>query len=128
LKRRDYDLAKQAVTLAQEEIARVGKEIKQLNSQHDKAQKMISSSSLDIKKLQHKLEQLVKGEKDREKKMIDLIKKHPWISAEKASFGVVGGGYDFSAQDINQADARLKELKSNQVTYNFKVFYSYLIY
>lgn len=116
MKRREYDLAKQAVSLAQEEIARVGKEIKQLNSQHDKALKMISTSSLEIKKLQHKLEQLLKGGKDRERKLTELVKKHPWISTEKASFGVAGGGYDFAAQDVNLADARLKELKSNQVS------------
>ena len=116
-KKRAYESAKEAVTVAEEELARQKKEIKQLVSQRQKAQKLATDASLDARKEQHRLDQCIKDAKDSERRLSDLIKKHPWMSTEKAFFGVAGGGYDFANQDVEQSQERLKELKANQVTF-----------
>jgi structural maintenance of chromosome 2 len=121
LKRGSYEAAKEALVAAQAEIARQTKEIKQLSSQRDKAQKAATNASLEARKQQHKLDQCVRDSKDAERRLADLVKKHPWIATEKAFFGVPGGAYDFSTVDMEQAQQRLRELKASQDRLSKKV-------
>ncbi len=115
-KKREYESAKEAVSVAEEELARQKKEIKQLAGQRQKAQRQATEASLEARKQQHKLDQCLKDAKDSERRLSDLVKKHPWMATEKAFFGVPGGGYDFASQDVEQSQERLKELKANQVS------------
>ena len=113
-KKAEYEDAKRAMDEKQEELNNCSKEIKDLEKHQEKCRKAAQNASLEARKLAHKLKQWEKDVKDAEKHVKDLLKLHPWIEKERAYFGMEGTDYDFKARDTNQANKRLKEIRSEQ--------------
>lgn len=113
-KKAEYEDAKRAMDEKQQELNDCSKEIKELEKHQDKCLKAATNANLESRKLAHKLKQWEKDVKDAQKHVNNLLKEHPWIEKERAYFGMEGTDYDFKARDTDQANKRLKEIKSEQ--------------
>lgn len=113
--RAQYDNAKQALSDKQAELNQCSKEIKTWEASKDKFLKAAQAASLEARKITHKLKQWEKDSKDAARALVLLQKQHPWIAQEKSYFGVAGSDFDFASKDTAAAQARLKQIKSEQV-------------
>lgn len=95
-------------------------EIGKLGRKRDQLAKLAEAKRLDIKKLQHELEQIKNDSVDAAHKVKSLLKKNAWIGEEKHLFGNEAAGYPFKKtdfdvsqvkEDIATKEARLTALK-----------------
>ncbi len=86
-----------------------------MESNKEKLAKNISNINLDIRKVQHELNEMKKDMKDCKAKVVDMLKKFSWIESEKAFFGLPGSDYDFDNINMKDTMKKMSDLREVQV-------------
>eukprot|EP01083_Nonionella_stella_P026491 72962_1 len=81
----------------------------------------LEDKQLQLKRLQHEITRWNKEEADAKRNIEHLEEKNPWIENEKALFGKENTDYDFAAMKPLQAEARLTQLREEQVALSEKI-------
>ena len=117
IKSLNYDQYSTEVTLLTAEISKCDKGIKACEKAKTQCNKIIQESSLESRKLQHKLKLWEKDCKDAVRTVSMMEKQYPWIETDRQHFGVVGSDYDFTTYgaDIKASRQKLHTLKAEQV-------------
>ncbi|XP_029659845.1 structural maintenance of chromosomes protein 2 [Formica exsecta] len=66
---------------------------------------------LDIKKLNHEINDIKKCAADCKHKVLELTRKYEWIEQEKAYFGKEGGIYDFKINKPDEMEQKVQHLE-----------------
>ncbi|KAH7101636.1 condensin complex subunit SMC2 [Auriculariales sp. MPI-PUGE-AT-0066] len=101
----------------QEELAalkRFDNEIKELEEVITAKQQAVADADLQLKKLEHDVQNIQKDRQAQAHFVVQLEKQHPWIQEEKKSFGKAGGPYDFDQVNIGQSREKARELEEMQ--------------
>jgi structural maintenance of chromosome 2 len=109
-----YEEAKQELDELSDRVTSCSTELAGLKNEHSSLAKEAESIKLETKKLSLAAANLKKERSASEKLVASMLKQHPWIETEKNSFGVLGGDYDFEANNPSKASKRLKQLQSEQ--------------
>lgn len=91
-------------------------EINKLSKKRDKMSSEINDKRLNIKKIQHEVEQINSEAKDASSTVRAMLKKHDWISEERHLFGKDNSDYPFNRKDfnINDLSARVQKLQTTK--------------
>jgi structural maintenance of chromosome 2 len=116
-----YDNAKAVLDEYKERLGTYDKELKAFNKQQQKAMKDLSTTQIDMKKLQHKILRFHKDKAQAEKHVEGLLHVHPWIKSEKQFFGRAHTDYDFESQNPKAALSELKKLRDQQASLGKKI-------
>lgn len=109
-----YEEAKEELDELNERVTSCSTELAVLKNEYSSLAKEAESIKLETKKLSLAIANLKKERSASEKIVASILKQHPWIETEKASFGIRGGDYDFEANNASMAFKRLKQLQSEQ--------------
>ena len=121
LRREEYDAAKTAVADMNKTLQGYSKEVKALAASRDEKNKEAQQISLESRKIAHQLNEWKKEIQSAHKTVTNLEKKHPWISTEKAFFGLANSDYDFGAVDLKESFERCSLLKTHQEKLSKKI-------
>jgi structural maintenance of chromosome 2 len=93
-------------------------EIHKLYKEKEKRTKQVDNIKLDIRKLEHRIEEIERLSGDAARNVKILLKSHPWINEEKKDFGNEAAGYPFKRTDFNPDNIKKKveELKSKKAS------------
>lgn len=94
-------------------INQQNKDIQRLIAKKEDIIKQNKDLELDIKKLNHEINDIKKYAADCKQKVLELTRKYEWIEQEKPYFGKKGGIYDFEVhkpEEMEQKVHRLKEM------------------
>lgn len=108
----------------QEELAalkRFDSEIKELEDVIKAKEQIVSDADLQLKKLDHDIQNIVKDKQAQTGFVVAVEKQNPWIAEEKKSFGKPGGAYDFEALNMAQSKEKARELEDMQKSMKKKV-------
>ena len=95
-------------------IRQCSKEIENFVKEQKAAEKVISSSGIKLKELNHKLTKLNKEANDAKQQVEYYLNNYEWIASEKQYFGQKDTAYDFDKHDIKESDKKLERLKTNK--------------
>mmetsp|Transcript_14152 Transcript_14152/g.13681 ORF Transcript_14152/g.13681 Transcript_14152/m.13681 type:complete len:1212 (-) Transcript_14152:154-3789(-) len=109
-----YEEAKKLKTEKEIEISECSLEIKNLQQQKNRSDKICDSVCKELSKIALRLAAWEKTHKDAKKNLEVLSKKHTWIEREKEFFGRKGSEYDFEARDVVECQNRLDMLQEEQ--------------
>lgn len=109
-----YEAQKQALDDKKASIQQSDKEISELVQRKEKLRKKQTDSSLEMKKVEHRLTRLKKEQKDAQSYVHNIVKEHPWITQERAFFGQRNSTFDFSKYKYADVQEKLQKLKSEQ--------------
>ncbi|EFN64694.1 Structural maintenance of chromosomes protein 2 [Camponotus floridanus] len=70
--------------------------------------------NLDIKKLNHEINDIKKCAADCKHKVLELTRKYEWIEQEKAYFGKEGGMYDFKVNKPDEMEQKVQYLQGTR--------------
>ncbi|GAB1868004.1 Structural maintenance of chromosomes protein [Camponotus japonicus] len=70
--------------------------------------------NLDIKKLNHEINDIKKCAADCKHKVLELTRKYEWIEQEKAYFGKEGGIYDFKVNKPDEMEQKVQYLQGTR--------------
>eukprot|EP01038_Epipyxis_sp_PR26KG_P009047 gene9047-12200_t len=108
----EYEESKKAVLAKKQELNKTSKEIELLEKEKNNCANIAKNASLESRKITMKMNEVESNTKQSQSRLIDLMKKYPWIDREKNYFGQSGSDFDFTGKDIDQCVVRRKELKS----------------
>ena len=89
-------------------------EIENLVKEQKGTEKVISSSGIKHKELNHKLTKLNKDASEAKEQVKYYLSNYEWIAAEKQYFGQRDTAYDFEKHNIKESDKKLEKLKTNK--------------
>lgn len=89
-------------------INQQNKDMKNLIARKEDIIKQNKELQLDIKKLNHEINDIKKSAESCRRKVTELANKYDWIEQEKAYFGKKGGIYDF---EINKPEELLQKIQ-----------------
>jgi len=95
-------------------INQQNKDIQRLIAKKEDIVKQNKDLELDIKKLNHEINDIKKCAVECRQKVLELVRKYEWIEQEKAYFGKKGGIYDFEVnrpEEMEQKVYHLKEMR-----------------
>lgn len=79
-----------------------------------KVSKSLSEVTLELKKIQNKIQRVQTDEKEAKKRVESMLKQYDWIAQERKLFGAKNSDYDFSSHDAKQAEGKLAKLQREQ--------------
>ena len=112
------DTLQTSINAQKKQLKAKSDEINQLYREKEKRTKQIDTMKLDIRKLEHKIEEIERLSGDAARNVKNLLKNHPWINEEKKDFGNEAAGYpfkktNFNADNIKKKVAELQAKKSS---------------
>eukprot|EP01105_Mastigella_eilhardi_P016332 TRINITY_DN3726_c0_g1_i4.p2 TRINITY_DN3726_c0_g1~~TRINITY_DN3726_c0_g1_i4.p2 ORF type:complete len:595 (-),score=219.64 TRINITY_DN3726_c0_g1_i4:2187-3971(-) len=128
-RRKEVEDAEAAATTAKEEYNKANEEVEQkrkelqlqlealgsLNRKHDKLVSQCHSDELQIKKVEHLLQNLEKEREQLQKSVKEKEASHSWIKADKHLFGKAGTEYHFGdAKVMAEVKQRYAQLLADQ--------------
>lgn len=111
-KKEEYDGAMATLTERRRAFDAFDAQVAALQAQRDEAVKRGGDAELELKQLEHRQGRLRKELKEAEGACRELIKRHPWIEAEKGAFGQKDGEYDFSKRKPSAVQAQYAKQQS----------------
>ncbi|XP_012054362.1 PREDICTED: structural maintenance of chromosomes protein 2 [Atta cephalotes] len=93
-------------------IAEQNKNIQRLIGKKENIIKQNKDLELDIKKLNHEINDIKKGAVECRQKVLELTKKYEWIEQEKPYFGKKGGIYDFEVNKPEEMEQKVHHLEA----------------
>ncbi|XP_076058324.1 structural maintenance of chromosomes 2 [Oratosquilla oratoria] len=106
--------AQAAVKEQKEMLSAQNKEINSMTSRKDHILKAADEAQLEIKQLDHKLAKLKSEAKDAENKLSHMLAEHEWIAEDRKFFGQPNTGYDFAANDPQEAARKISKLEETK--------------
>lgn len=106
-------VAQKAIDSQKKQLKAKSDEINKLYREKEKQCKKIETMKLDIRKLEHKIEEIERQSADAARNVKNLLKNNPWINEEKKDFGNEAAGYPFKKTDFNP-DAVKKQVSDLQ--------------
>eukprot|EP00043_Microstomoeca_roanoka_P019159 m.212439 g.212439 ORF g.212439 m.212439 type:complete len:1209 (+) comp16946_c2_seq29:185-3811(+) len=114
----DFQQADEQLTRKKEKLMAVDAKLRELRDQLSAAQKGLDAHSLELKKISHEKEKLVREKKEAAALVEGLLRQHEWIATEKQYFGQKDTAFEFKEGDPNRDPAlckkRLAQLESAQ--------------
>ncbi|KAH0953570.1 hypothetical protein HN011_011297 [Eciton burchellii] len=92
-------------------INQQNKDIQRLIARKEDIIKQNKDLELDIKKLNHEINDIKKCAADCKHKVSELVRKYEWIEQEKAYFGKKGGIYDFEVNKPDEMEQKVHHLE-----------------
>lgn len=92
-------------------INQQNKEMQGLITRKEDIIKQNKELELDIKKLNHEINDIKKCAADCKHKVLELTRKYEWIEQEKAYFGKEGGIYDFKVNKPDEMEQKVHHLE-----------------
>ena len=111
-KKEEYDGAMATLTERRRAFDAFDEQVAALQAQRDEAVKRGGDAELELKQLEHRQGRAHKELKEAEGACRELIKRHPWIEAEKGAFGQKDGEYDFSKRKPSAVQAQYAKQQS----------------
>ncbi|KAG5187973.1 P-loop containing nucleoside triphosphate hydrolase protein, partial [Tribonema minus] len=108
-----YEDARAALGELRGELGALESRAKEARREGERAGKRRDAAALELKKAQHRLTKCGRDGDAAAKHVAAMLRKHPWIAAERAFFGRAGTDYDFAACDTDGAHRRLKALQAS---------------
>lgn len=109
-----YDEAKASTAEVETKMTNVSSELKKLGKEKAALSKKVEASQLEAKKIGIQIAKFKKDSSNAERVIASLERKFEWIQESKEEFGVEGGDYDFSTQDVGAMSKELKQLQGTQ--------------
>lgn len=115
---RKVNTVQTSINVQKKQLKAKSDEINKLYREKEKRTKQIDTTKLDIRKLEHKIEEIERLSSDAARIVKNLMKNHPWINDEKKDFGNEAAGYPFkkthfSVDNIKKKVAELQSKKSS---------------
>ncbi|EZA59560.1 hypothetical protein DMN91_011082 [Ooceraea biroi] len=92
-------------------ISRQNKDMQRLIARKEDIIKQNRDLELDIKKLNHEINDIKKCAADCRHKVSELVRRYDWIEQEKAYFGKKGGIYDFQVNRPDEMEQKVQHLE-----------------
>lgn len=109
-----YDEAKASTAEVETKMTNVSSELKKLGKEKAALSKKVEAAQLEAKKIGIQIAKFKKDSSNAERVIASLERKFEWIHESKEEFGVEGGDYDFSTQDVGAMSKELKQLQGTQ--------------
>lgn len=109
-----YDEAKASTAEVETKMTNVSSELKKLGKEKAALSKKVEAAQLEAKKIGIQIAKFKKDSSNAERVIASLERKFEWIQESKEEFGVEGGDYDFSTQDVGAMSKELKQLQGTQ--------------
>ncbi|KAL6267069.1 hypothetical protein P5V15_000145 [Pogonomyrmex californicus] len=93
-------------------INQQNKDMQKLIAKKEDIIKLNKDLELDIKKLNHEINDIKKSAAECKQKVLELTKKYEWIEQEKPYFGKKGGIYDFEVNKPEEVEQKVHNLES----------------
>jgi len=97
-----------------EELKNLDETLGKLSTELTSCRQQREEKELEQKRLNHKMQQLTKDDKEAHVVVGRMEKQHAWIEKEKAFFGKAGTDFDFEANNYQENKARLDEMGAQQ--------------
>lgn len=120
-KRAQYTQAKQQLDDEKAKLAQCDAEINAVAKERTALTKKMNENALQIKKLSHKIKQMVTDQSDAKRRVEGMLSKHEWIHHERNLFGQEGGDYDFEEESPKHVQSRLNTIKEQQAELSKKI-------
>jgi len=95
-------------------LTRFDNELKELERVVKEKKQAISDADLQVKKLEHDIQNLAKEKTAATNFVANLERQYDWIVEECQNFGKPGSPYDFAAVDVGRLKEKAKELETQQ--------------
>ncbi|TGZ53511.1 structural maintenance of chromosomes protein 2 [Temnothorax longispinosus] len=116
--RRELEETKARVTELQNNVKKQkdiinqqNKDIQRLTAKKEDIIKQNKDQELDIKKLNHEINDIKKSAAECKQKVLELTRKYEWIEQEKPYFGKKGGIYDFEVNKPEEMEHKVHYLQ-----------------
>jgi len=97
-----------------EELKNLDEKLGTLSTELTSCRQQREEKELEQKRLNHKMQQLTKDDKEAHLVVGRMEKQHAWIEKEKTFFGKAGTDFDFEANNYQENKARLDEMGAQQ--------------
>mmetsp|Transcript_26122 Transcript_26122/g.75411 ORF Transcript_26122/g.75411 Transcript_26122/m.75411 type:complete len:1203 (-) Transcript_26122:61-3669(-) len=98
------------------ELRNLDESLSSLATEHATNREQREEKEREQKRLNHKLQQLQKDDKEAHVVVARMEKQHAWIEKEKHFFGKTGTDFDFEANNYQENKTRMDELGTQQKT------------
>ena len=116
-KKEEYDAAVAALQARKDALGGYDAEASKLAEQREQVEKSRADAELELKQIEHRQKRAQADIDAAEGTCEDLLRRNPWMEAEKADFGKAGTAYDFkktnpavAAQTLAKKTAELESL------------------
>ena len=106
-KRDEYDAAQTKLEGMRRALGDYDKKTQEITARRDELQKLKEDGQIELNKIERRCERFASELKAAQSLVKELIKKHPWIEAEKSRFGVAGTEYDFKESNMKKLQKEL---------------------
>jgi len=113
-KKTEYDTVQFELDQKKKDLLACDFSLSQLSTEKERVSREISDISIELKRIEHKLETIHKEKKDAVKLVEHLEQKYPWIANEKQYFGKSHSDYDFTARNPTESQKELTKLQGEQ--------------
>merc|ERR1719450_1494309 len=96
------------------ELRALDEDLSSLSKELADNKKVTEEKELEQKRLNHKLQQLEKEDKEAGGTVARMEQEYPWIQTECQHFGKKGTDYDFAANDYQQSKERYTKISTQQ--------------
>eukprot|EP00455_Lapot_gusevi_P054754 TRINITY_DN8835_c0_g1_i6.p1 TRINITY_DN8835_c0_g1~~TRINITY_DN8835_c0_g1_i6.p1 ORF type:complete len:638 (-),score=177.32 TRINITY_DN8835_c0_g1_i6:31-1944(-) len=109
-----YEAGSQELEAEKARLTQCDKQMSTLKKKVDALTKDLNTHTLEIKKLEHKMQRFHGEQKERKQRLTNFEGKYDWIPSEKHLFGQPHTDYDFAATEPRKAQAVLAKLTEEQ--------------
>ena len=103
-----HDMAQAHLDDERAKLTGFDEELKSLEDASSSKTAQIAEDGLEVQKLGHQVEKLLKDRQAASQLLTSMEKEHDWIEDEKNSFGKAGTPYDFKGQNMAECKSSLK--------------------
>eukprot|EP01124_Arcella_intermedia_P009206 TRINITY_DN15993_c0_g1_i1.p1 TRINITY_DN15993_c0_g1~~TRINITY_DN15993_c0_g1_i1.p1 ORF type:complete len:1200 (-),score=360.67 TRINITY_DN15993_c0_g1_i1:64-3138(-) len=111
---KEYEKILSLINAKKSAVLECDSNIAQLVAQRDANTKAITDAELNIKKLEHKIENFKAAKESAKKTVSILLKQHEWIESEEQEFGKPNTDYDFDKSRMKEVIERLSRAEEGQ--------------
>jgi len=114
--RRDHAAADAALGRHRARVAETDELLRSVLCERDEAREAADANSAEAKGMGAEVERLESGRREGAKTARKLVREHPWIEDDRATFGQAGTAYDFRTDTPGEAREELARLREAQET------------
>mmetsp|Transcript_7154 Transcript_7154/g.12012 ORF Transcript_7154/g.12012 Transcript_7154/m.12012 type:complete len:1198 (-) Transcript_7154:278-3871(-) len=109
----DLDEASETLRLRLDALGTYDNQRAEIEAKRDELDRQRADAQVELKQIEHRCARSSKEKASIEACIASILEQHPWIEAERDTFGVAGGKYDFKKR---KPAAAQKELAKNIAT------------
>ena len=120
-RRDEYKAAEAALRACQDALGKYDKECEEIGERREALDKAKADAQVELSKIEHRMQRFQKELQSADACVRELLKRHPWMEAEKGQFGVAGTEYDFKKRKPAQLQKELAAKQANLETLSKKI-------